>query len=172
MTGYNFKKKDSGLNLIKEMKEVRDVVTLGLQARQKEEIPVRQPLNSLNLTGYELKEEYYEIIKDELNIKEIKFISGETKSVEIDTYITEELRTEGQYRELVRAIQDMRKKSGLSPSDQITLEVSVGVRGEELINTFKTELLKAVGSKDIKIKENEGTEVKIDDLVFIVNLVK
>jgi isoleucyl-tRNA synthetase len=160
------------LNLIEEMQKVRDVVTLGLQARQKEGIPVRQPLNELRITNYELGIKYEDIIKDELNVKSLKYLKGEDKKVELDTHITEDLRIEGQYRELVRAIQDMRKKSGLSPSDQITLEVSVGVKGEELINQFKIELLKAVGSKDIKIKENEGTEVKIDDLVFIVNLVK
>jgi isoleucyl-tRNA synthetase len=158
--------------IIEEMQKVRDVVTLGLQARQKEGIPVRQPLNELRITNYELGIKYEDIIKDELNVKNLKYLKGEDKKVELDTHITEDLRIEGQYRELVRAIQDMRKKSGLSPSDQITLEVSVGVKGEELINQFKTELLKAVGSKDIKIKENEGTEVKIDDLVFIINLVK
>ena len=160
------------LNLIKEMKEVRDVVTLGLQARQKEGIPVRQPLSELRIMNYELGIKYGDIIKDELNVKNLKYLKGEDKKVELDTHITEDLRIEGQYRELVRAIQEMRKKSGLSPSDQITLEISVGVKGEGLINQFRTELLKAVGSKDIKIKENEGTEVKIDDLVFVVNLVK
>ena len=86
--------------------------------------------------------------------------------------ITEELKQEGNYRELVRAVQDMRKKNGLNPNDIITLEISTEVKGGEMINKFKADLLKSVGAKDLLIKENNGQEVKIDDLVFILNLVK
>ena len=159
-------------NLIKEMKEVREVVTQGLQARQKAGIPVRQPLNKLTISGCKLEEQYFDILKDELNIKNFEFIESEEKKVELDTYITEDLRTEWQYRELVRAIQDMRKKQGLNPNDIISLEIAAGVEAEMMINKFKGELLKAVGAKDVQIKENEGTEIKIDGLVFVVNLVK
>ena len=74
--------------------------------------------------------------------------------------------------ELVRAIQDMRKKAGLNPNDIINLEIATSVEGQGIINKFKSELLKAVGAKMIEIKENNGVEVKIDNLAFIVNLVK
>jgi isoleucyl-tRNA synthetase len=119
--------------------------------------------------GYQLPIEYEEIIKDELNVKEIKFIKGEELKVELDTHITEDLKQEGNYRELVRAIQDMRKKAGLNPNDIVTLEIATSVDGQEIINKFKNELLKAVGAKEIQIKENTGTEVKIDEIIFIVN---
>jgi isoleucyl-tRNA synthetase len=158
--------------IIKEMQKVREIVTLGLQARQKAGVSVRQPLKELRINNYELGIEYGEIIKDELNVKEIKFIKGEELKVELDIDITEELKQEGNYRELVRAIQDMRKKAGLNPNDIITLEISTGIEGKEIINKFKTELMKVVGSKEIQIKENSGTEIKIDNLVFVVNLVK
>lgn len=157
---------------INEMKEVREIVTLGLQARQKAGLPVRQPLQSLNLTGYELKEEFFEIVKDELNVKDIKIIKGEEKKVELDTNITDELKQEGNYRELVRAIQDMRKKAGLNPNDVISLEISTNVDGQEIINKFKSELLRATGAKEVNIKENNGLEIKIDSLVFSINLLK
>ncbi|HAE36552.1 TPA: isoleucine--tRNA ligase [Candidatus Nomurabacteria bacterium] len=159
--------------LISEMQKAREIVTLGLQARQKESIPVRQPLGQLLITNYQLPKEYLEIIKDELNVKDIVLESdGEELKVELDIHITEELKQEGNYRELVRAIQDMRKKAGLNPNDIIGLEIETSVDGQDLITKFKTELLKAVGAKEIKIKENSGVEVKIDVLVFTVNLVK
>jgi len=158
--------------IIKEMEEVREVVTLGLQARQKAGIPVRQPLGELRISNYELGINYEEIIKDELNIKNILYIKSEEKKVEIDTYITEELKQEGNYRELVRAIQDMRKKAGLNPNDMINFEIKTSVEGQELINKFKVDLVKAVGAKDIKIKETTGVEIKIDGISFVVNLVK
>jgi len=169
------------LNLIKEMKEVREVVTLGLEARQKAGIRVRQPLNKITIAQYNFvtssnKMDYFSIIQEELNIKGIDFHDELDlklcNSVLLDTYITDDLQKEGQYREFVRAIQDMRKKAGLNPNDIISLEIATSVDGQQIINKWKNELLKAIGSKDIQIKENEGTKVKIDELVFIVNLVK
>lgn len=171
--------KDIDMEVIKEMQKARDVVTLGLQARQKAGIAVRQPLKELIIKNYEparkqggLGIEYQEIIKDELNVKEIKFIEGEELSVEIDTHITEELKTEGQYRELLRAIQDMRKKDGLNPMDLVELSIETNTSGQELINKFKEDLKKAAGAKKLNFRENDGTEIKIDDFVFRVNLVK
>ncbi|MFA5773089.1 MAG: class I tRNA ligase family protein [Candidatus Paceibacterota bacterium] len=170
--------------IIEEMQKAREVVTLGLQARQKAGIPVRQPLKELRITNYELRKEYEEIIKDELNVKEIKIIKGEEEKVELDTNITEELKKEGQYRELVRAIQDIRKKNGLNPNDIVTLQISASTEGQELINKFKKELMKAVSAKEIQIKENNGVparntsgtadaggEIKIDELIFIISLI-
>ncbi len=159
--------------VINEMQEVREIVTLGLKERQKAGFPVRQPLSELRITNYELGMEYLEIIKDELNIKEIKFIKGDEKKVEIDIEITEELRKEGQYRELLRAIQDMRKKNGLNPNDLINLFIETNVDGQELINTFdEKEFMKSIGAKEIKIKENDGIEIKIDEFVFKILIEK
>jgi isoleucyl-tRNA synthetase len=156
-----FKKHDG--KLVEKMEIVRSVITKGLELRQKAGLKIRQPLQSFSFESGDYKE-YYEIIKDELNVKEI--ISGELM---LDTNITPELQKEGQYRELVRAIQDMRKKQGLMPSDVISLSVKTNGEGENIINTFKDELLKTVGAKEVRIEETEGTEVKIDELIFIIN---
>jgi len=164
--------KNEKLKILEEMKIVREIVTLGLQARQKVGIPVRQPLNQLLITNYQLPIEYQEIVKEELNVKEIKLIKGEEKNIELDIHITEELKKEGQYRELLRAIQDIRKKNGLNPNDIVNLIVDTNVEGQEFINTFKTELMKAVGVKEIQIKENEGMEIKIDEFVFKIIIEK
>jgi len=158
-------------NIIKEMKKVRSVVTLGLQARQKEGIPVRQPLNKITITGDKFDNDYIEILKDELNIKNIEFIGGNEQNVNLDTNITEDLKKEGQYRELVRAIQDLRKKGGLNPNDVIKLEIEAGKDGQEIIDTFKVELLKSVNAKEIVDKVDSGTEVKIGELVFKINII-
>ena len=49
------------------------------------------------------------LIKDEINIKEIIFDKNIATDVELDTIITLELKVEGQLREFIRAIQDLRK---------------------------------------------------------------
>lgn len=156
--------------IISEMQKARDIVTLGLEARQKSGIKVRQPLNELSVREYGLQKEYTEIIKDELNVKNISVDESLDTPVILDTHITLELKEEGNYRELVRAIQDMRKEAGLSPSDVIELSIETGVEGQDLINKFKNDLSKTVGAKEIKISENTGKEIKIDELVFKINI--
>ena len=82
-------------NLLEKMRLTRSIVTLGLEARQKAGIKVRQPLNKLRIKNYEFQKEYLELIKDELNVKEIISDSSIKNEVGLDTEITEELRREG-----------------------------------------------------------------------------
>lgn len=139
------------------MEEVRRLVTLGLEARQKSNIKVRQPLRSLSVPKHSLKKEYLEILQDELNVKEVlideRLGQGE---VILDTTITEELRDEGDMRELVRKLQDMRKEAGLQPKDRIMVsltgaeptwfakhqaEVSVSVGAEKIVWESENDLV-------------------------------
>ena len=157
------------------METVRDIVTFGLEARQKAGIKVRQPLNKLEIIAEKLPDEYIDIIKDELNIKNIVYLVkiklGITK-VTLDTEITPELKQEGDYRELVRALQDMRKKMGLTPSDVISISVETNEKGKTLIQKFETDMKKTVLVSEIKFENNDGNEVKIDELVFKVKIDK
>lgn len=66
----------------------------------------------------------------------------------------------------------MRKKAGLNPNDVINLSIETNVDGQELINKFKNEILKTVGASEIKISENNGTEIKIDELVFVISFLQ
>jgi len=158
--------------VIEEMKELREIVTLGLQNRQKAGIPVRQPLREITVKKYNLKEEYVSILKDELNIKNVKFEEGQELEVILDTNITEDLKLEGYYRELVRAIQDIRKKNELNPNDVITLVVKTDESGKNLVNLFRENIQKLVSAKTIEYEDNDGAEVKVADLTFVIKVVK
>ncbi len=103
--------------VIEEMEKVRSVCTEGNALRKKVGIAVKQPLASFSMPHTGL-EKYYALIQDELNVKSI--VVGDFA---LDTEITPELKKEGEYRELVRAVQDMRKEKGLSPSDTIVLTI-------------------------------------------------
>lgn len=158
-------------SVIEEMEKVREIVTLGLEARQKAGIKVRQPLAELKISGENLKDDFLEILKDELNVKEIivdKNISG----VELDVNITPELKQEGDYRELLRGVQDMRKASGLMASDMISLNIATNESGQQIINKFINDFKKTAGLTDVKFADNEGTEIKVDELVFKIEIVK
>jgi isoleucyl-tRNA synthetase len=157
-------------SIIKKMEEVRRIVSLGLEARQKAGIKVRQPLSALRIKEYVLEKEYTQIIKDELNIKLVQTDPNFGEGIMLNTEITEELKEEGNYRELVRAIQDIRKKEGLTPSDIIILTLETNREGEKLIQKFETEIKKTVLASEIKLEKNAGKESKINDLVFKIKI--
>jgi isoleucyl-tRNA synthetase len=99
-----------------DMARARQAVEGGLSARDAARLKVRQPLASIALPGDPLPEEIAAIVREELNVKELTFNAPEVK---LDTEITEELKLEGLAREVVRAIQDRRKKLGLNVEDRI-----------------------------------------------------
>jgi isoleucyl-tRNA synthetase len=135
------------------MRITREMVSLGLQARQKANIPVRQPLGELQVESEKLSSEYLELIKDELNVKKVTIGTEFKLSLEISP----ELALEGNYRELLRTVQDMRKKQGLTPNDEIILKVDEDAR--DLVQKFESELKKAVLATEIKIGESVQVEI-------------
>ncbi|MDP2788620.1 MAG: class I tRNA ligase family protein [bacterium] len=159
-------------DVIEFMQRTRDIVSLGLEARQQAKIQVRQPLARLKVRNLKLKHEYLELIKDELNVKEIVVDESLEKEVELNTKITPDLKDEGNYRELARALQDMRKKQGLTPSDVVTLFFGTNKESKEFIHKFESDLKKAVLISEIEFNKNDGEEIKVGDLVFRVKMVK
>ena len=76
-----------------------------------------------------------EITAQELNVKSVEF-GGETKDVEVtlDTTITPQLQEEGEARELMRKVQQLRKDAGLTLSDKTKIKApSWPKRYEEMI---------------------------------------
>ena len=114
-------------------------------------------------------------MKDELNIKNIVYILkikiGINK-VNLDADITPELKQEGDYRELVRGLQDIRKKMGLTPSDAVAVSFETSDEGGQLIRKFEAGLKKTVLVSEIEFKKNDGEEIKIDELAFRVRIDK
>ena len=99
-----------------DMSRARQAVESGLAARDANRLKVRQPLASFALPGDPLPDDIAAIVREELNVKSLVFGAPEPK---LDTEITEDLRLEGLAREVVRAIQDRRKKLGLNVEDRI-----------------------------------------------------
>ena len=92
--------KDKGLKILQDMAEVRRIVSLGLEARAKAGIKVRQPLAMFRIVNQQSTisdEQLIELIKNEVNVKEVLFDVGATSAneAELDTVITEELKKKG-----------------------------------------------------------------------------
>jgi len=59
--------------LVNTMDFVQDLCSTGKFIREEKNLRNRLPLNSLTIVGAELSPAYQEIVKDELNVKEVKF---------------------------------------------------------------------------------------------------
>lgn len=125
-------------NLLSQMQKVRETVTNALELRQKAGHKVRQPLASLTIPE-DFSEELLHIISDEVNVKEVKFEAGVMK---LDTELTDELKSEGIARDIIRGIQDARKKENLSPSDAISLVICTTEKIQSVINSY-SEMIKS-----------------------------
>ncbi|PIP27753.1 MAG: isoleucine--tRNA ligase, partial [Candidatus Moranbacteria bacterium CG23_combo_of_CG06-09_8_20_14_all_39_10] len=108
---------DESLN--EKMESTRNIITEALQLRAKNSIKVRQSLSELIITNYEMQEDFMEIMKEEVNVKNVIIKIGSEKKVELNTEITPELKLEGQAREIIRFIQEMRKEAGYEVDNRI-----------------------------------------------------
>ena len=118
--------------LLKKMEDIRKIASIGLELRAKVGIKVRQPLRQLAI-NIKIDDDLMDLLKDELNIKEIIFNKESIKEngwvfaennnfqVSLNTEITQELKEEGNLREIIRNIQSLRKKASLTPKDKIAL---------------------------------------------------
>lgn len=170
--------------ILKEMEEVRDLVQKILFTRQTLKLPVRQPMGVLILgEDYEnLSADHLRILIDEVNFKVVeidkhiidgKYTEGNKwffqnfdktnlkATVIIDKEITSVLKKEGDYRELVRKIKDLRKENNLTVNDIVALEFKGNKSRLDLVKSFEEELKKDCKLSEIKFEEGETEEIKI-----------
>lgn len=152
-------------DILEYMKVTRNICAAGHMLRQKSNLIVRQPLATLFAPAIP-PETYQEIIKDELNVKNI----SKGDALAFDTVLTPELKLEGNYRELVRAVQDLRKKEGFTPSDKINASLSKDA--EALVAPFMEEFKKTVQAESVSFGETEGSEVIIDESKVLIKVSK
>lgn len=161
--------------LEKEMQTARDIASLGLAARAQANIGARQVLNKLKIKNEKLKtiiqnEKLKELIKEEINVKEVIFDESIESEAELDTTITKDLKEEGILREIIRHIQDMRKKAGLTSKDIVNLQFACEEKLAQIINKNQEQIAETAKLKSLQnnpAKQGEfliQKEVKIDEV--------
>ena len=139
-------KKEVNQKVLDEMRDVREQVTSLLMIRQKNNMPVRQPL-SMATINKNINEKYFEVIMEEVNVKAVQ-IDEDCDGPELDLSLDENLIREGRQRELSREIKDRRKELGLVAGDEIVL----------FIDTDRHDLVDDEYKREMKIREVHVSE--------------
>ena len=123
---------------------MNNVIQEALAQREKSGYGVRWPLPLLEIQAEQNLKDVGEIIKNQANVKKIKFSKGKF-SVLLDTKITKELEQEGYLREVIRRVQALRKSNKLEVKDRIKLVVN----SDYDLKIFEKELKDKVGASSI-----------------------
>jgi isoleucyl-tRNA synthetase len=138
--------------LSKDMDALLRLKEMGSAARNSIKLKVRQPVAEMKVQPGDERERraverFADQLCDELNVKKVTLhnpaqgplgapegwvgVTDGGTQVLVDARITEELKREGMARDIVRQVQDLRKKSGLEMEDRIALYLgteSAGLR--------------------------------------------
>ncbi len=141
--------------LLEEMASVRKPVEQGHAARRDSGIKVRQPLASISIvsSSQQPRPEILAVVEQELNIKRVEWTQteGADLSDTLDTVLTPELEAEGEARELIRAIQRLRKEHN------VDLDASIIVTAPSWPVDFEEE----IKEKTKAIRIETGAELTI-----------
>ena len=152
--------------VMNDMETVRAYVNQGLSLRAKAGLKVRQPLASVTIPQLGEHVDFVPILQDELNVKKvivskkpIKLSEEDAKlygvaeaDVIIDRVLTPELKREGMMRDVIRQVQEFRKKAGLDVSDRIILQLT----------TTDKELEKAINENSKEICSETLATLQLD----------
>ena len=153
--------------VLEEMEKVRSIVNIGHALRKENNIPNRQPLRAFYI-NQEFSMGYIAIIADELNVESV-IVSNK---IELDTNIDEDLKNQGNFRELVRIVQDMRKKNEISVDNKIKLKIKTDSVGRDFILFWKEALLSEVSASEVIFDDEISSEdISIDSLKFAILIV-
>lgn len=140
--------------LLSKMTLVRKICEMGNGERKNLGLAVKQALASITVKGdfssLENEQELICLIKEELNVEEVIFASGE-ESVSYDIVITTDLKDKGRVRELVRSIQEARKEADCKLDEKIELELP------DWPAKYENEIMR----KALVTKISKGPELKV-----------
>ena len=154
---------------VKKTEIVRKIVSLAHEQRSEAGIKVRQPLTKI-IIQQQIDKEQRELIKEEVNVKEVVVDEQAEQPVTLSTEITEKLRAEGFVREYIRNIQKVRKEKRLSPTKVLkTLHIHLPDSQKRYLQKFEERIKQEVQTHNVvysdeppengNINTIEGTKV-------------
>ena len=153
-----------------------EIIEKGFAVRDNKQIGLKWPLSKATITStIKLDDDLNNIIKSQLNVKEIEYKKGKEISVTLNTKLTPELEAEGFAREISRKIQAERKNAKLVKKDSINLEIV-----SEFNNKIKLHIesikekvgAKSISFEDSKKKFSHSKEGKIKGQNYLIRFSK
>lgn len=167
--------------VLDEMATIRELITVGLSQRAEAGMKVRQPLANAKVVlpfavGDTNRAELQTILAEELNVKKIEAVLGDAPDVQLDLAVTSELKREGLMRDVIRHVQNARKRAGLNVEDRINLALLAKeneLQGaiSEHAETIKLETL-AENLAQIGAEHAYMEEVAVDGFALVIGLSK
>lgn len=149
---------------------MRSLVERGLAERDKIKMGLRWPLGKATITTSKLlSEEIYDIIKRQLNVKEIITENGDEAKVTFDLTMTPELEAEGFAREIARRVQAARKEKGMSKDDRISLTLSCSNELTEKLESQRNFILERTGAVSVEFVDEKKLEFELEIKSELIN---
>ncbi|BCX15225.1 MAG: hypothetical protein KatS3mg097_117 [Candidatus Parcubacteria bacterium] len=108
--------------LLEEMEKIREIAAEVHRLRKEKGLKVRQPLKLVTLNT-KFSEELLDILKEEINVVDIKIDVKQQEKIKIDFTITDDLKIIGIENDFVRFIQDLRQDAELTPKEVVFLNI-------------------------------------------------
>jgi isoleucyl-tRNA synthetase len=178
-----YNKKEVDENILGEMEHVRKVVEMGLALRAQVGIKVRQTLSQLFFNGITLSDAAGQIVADEMNVKSVTgevnkptefVIIKEDNGIQVglDTEMTDELKIEGLVRETVRAINQIRKESGLTVEDRVVIYwYTEDAQFRAVFESYKDTVAQSVLATEL-IEKQTDTRVTVEGVEISLTIEK
>jgi isoleucyl-tRNA synthetase len=147
-------------DLVDDMEEVRRTVSLALEQRALLQRAVRQPLGTLYRNYIpawpsDTMSIFDDIIKEEVNVKQIVYDDSRVHEIELDPTLTPELEEEGEMRKVIRLTQEERKKKFFIPGNKMEISMTGPASTMKVVQKFEEEIKKAVNAVSITLEEGE-----------------
>ena len=119
-------------------------------------------------------ESFEKIVDDSRGTYPSLALSRQTMILELDTKLTDELKTEGLMREIVRQVQESRKKAGLNVDDRIQLRLETNSKEvQKAIDQFKDAIwAETLTTGDLAGQASYAADSQIDGQALSVHLSK
>jgi len=184
--------------LMSDMVEVMNLTSLGHTARKTANIPLYQPLSEIIfLTGMGLHAEalgaYCELLKNELNVKEVKFlehskqvnellansqyvlVSKGMQKAALMTQLTPELIDDGIAQQMIRRIKILRKQAGLGRGERVSLHIKAAPTISEAVYKHRQSFLEEVDVVEISeppAEKNNLSQFEINGKSILIGIEK
>ena len=165
----------------KDLEEIMDIAQSAItdiqNIRVENSIKLKQPVKEVfisydKINNSKIKQGILSVIKEEVNARKISTTTNKRfklkdnihGSTGVDTTIDEEILQDTTKREIIRAIQTIRKESGYNIEDIVECTISSPNEGiRVVIEKFQDEIKKITKLKNLEFSDNTGKKVVINN---------